>query len=149
MTLTICLKLFIVASYNSSWPLLLPVRSGKFMILTTMLVQPVKCWVRWPAPVSGLYCSQAKPVSLQDSYTVSTRFLRSSVYMVVARFCCGPGCWAMSCCNSISIRYLQTVTIETYKQVLDNQVVQRHPDGATPVVLSGTIVLILLAQASD
>lgn len=36
------------------------------MILTTMLVHPVKCCMRWPAPVSGLYCSQAKPVSSHE-----------------------------------------------------------------------------------
>lgn len=40
-------------------------RSSMAMIFTTKLVQPVKCCVRWPLPVSGSYCSHAKPVSSQ------------------------------------------------------------------------------------
>lgn len=63
--------------YNSS--LILSPSSGIAMILTTKLVHPVKCWVRCPLPVSGLYCSHANPVSFQLSKTVVTRFFRSSV----------------------------------------------------------------------
>lgn len=58
----------------------LPSRSSMAIILTTRLVQPVKCCVRCPAPVSGLYCSHAKPVSFQLLYTVFTRFLRKRMY---------------------------------------------------------------------
>jgi hypothetical protein len=80
-------------NYNSSlgFP---PSKSGIFMILTTKLVHPVKCCVLCPLPVSGLYCSHAKPVSFQLSYTVLTRFLRSAEYIFVARAWCGPFCWA-------------------------------------------------------
>ncbi len=72
-------------------------RSGMAMILTTRLVHPVKCWVLWPLPVSGLYCSHAKPVSFQLLYTVSTRFWRRSVYSCLARFWCGPFAEATFC----------------------------------------------------
>lgn len=41
--------------------------SGILITPTTQLVHPVKCCVRWPLPVSGLYCSQANPVSAQLS----------------------------------------------------------------------------------
>lgn len=64
------------------------------IILTTRLVQPVKCCVRCPAPVSGLYCSHAKPVSFQLLYTVSTRFLRRRMYRSRAFWLCGPLCVA-------------------------------------------------------
>jgi hypothetical protein len=57
------------------------------IIFTTKLVHPVKCCVRCPFPVSGLYCSHAKPVSFQLSYTVLTRFLRRSVYSCFAFAC--------------------------------------------------------------
>lgn len=40
--------------------------SGILMTPTTQLVHPVKCCVRCPLPVSGLYCSQANPVSVQE-----------------------------------------------------------------------------------
>lgn len=89
--------------YSSSCPSPLPLptsaslTSGIARIFTTRLVQPVKCWVRWPLPVSGLYCSHANPVSFQLSYTVSTRFLRSSVYILAACFAWGPGTVAMFC----------------------------------------------------
>jgi hypothetical protein len=53
--------------YNSSLTCSSPLRSGIAIILTTKLVQPVKCCVRCPLPVSGLYCSHAKPVSFQLS----------------------------------------------------------------------------------
>ncbi len=71
-------------------------RSGIFKILTMRQVQPVKCWVLWPFPVAGLYCSHAKPVSFQDLNTVFPRFSRSSAY-ISRTFCWyGPGCWASS-----------------------------------------------------
>lgn len=44
-----------------------PVKSGISIIFTTSVVQPVKCCVLCPAPVSGLYCSHAKPVSCHES----------------------------------------------------------------------------------
>jgi hypothetical protein len=47
-----------------------PLKSGMHIILTTRLVHPVKCCVRCPSPVSGLYCSHAKPDSLQALKTV-------------------------------------------------------------------------------
>lgn len=50
--------------YNSPW-LTAPLRSGMHMILTTKLVHPVKCCVRCPSPLSGLYCSHANPVVFQ------------------------------------------------------------------------------------
>lgn len=53
--------------------------SGIAMIFTTKLVHPVKCCVRWPSPVSGLYCSHAKPVRSHSRNTLSTRFFRRSV----------------------------------------------------------------------
>lgn len=65
------------------------------MILTTKLVQPVKCCVRWPAPVSGLYCSHAKPVFSHWSKTLVTRLARRLVYRVRARAWCRPGEVAM------------------------------------------------------
>lgn len=77
-------------------------RSGIAKILTISEVQPVKCWVLWPLPVSGLYCSHAKPVSFEDLKTVFPRFRRSSVY-ISRTFCwCGPGC----CANSWSLNEL-------------------------------------------
>lgn len=70
--------------YSSS--LALPsLRSGIPMTFTAKLVHPVKCCVRWPLPVSGLYCSQANPVSFQLSYTVVTIFRLKSVYSCFAR----------------------------------------------------------------
>jgi hypothetical protein len=55
-----------------------PLKSGIPIILTTRLVHPVKCCVLCPLPVSGLYCSQAKPVSTHSSKTVLMRLTRSS-----------------------------------------------------------------------
>lgn len=76
----------ISAFYSSSWPLFSPAgRSGMDIILTTMLVQPVKCWIRWPLPLSGLYCSKAKPVFFHSPKTFSIRFLRSWEY--ISRAC--------------------------------------------------------------
>lgn len=67
--------------HSSSWPT--PAedggRSGIVIILTTKLVHPVKCWIRWPWPFSGLYCSQANPVLCHSRKTFCTRFVRSSV----------------------------------------------------------------------
>lgn len=81
---------------SSSCPFLLPPpfsgTSGIAIMFTTKLVHPVKCCVRCPAPVSGLYCSHAKPVSTQDLYTVSTRFLRRAVYILLALDRWGPCC---------------------------------------------------------
>lgn len=71
--------------------------SGMAIILTTKLVQPVKCCVRCPSPVSGLYCSHANPVSFQELYTVLTRFCRKEVYSCEARTCEGPGWRARVC----------------------------------------------------
>jgi hypothetical protein len=70
--------------HNSSCTLPSFPSAGIPMILTTKLVQPVKCCVRCPSPVSGLYCSQAKPVSDQDLKTVSTRLVRRRLYKVRA-----------------------------------------------------------------
>lgn len=81
--------------YNSSCPPLSPGFSAIRMIFTTKLVHPVKCLVLWPWPVSGLYCSQANPVSFHDLYTVSTKFLRRLVYSFVACFWWGPFCCAV------------------------------------------------------
>lgn len=79
--------------HNSSCPELHspPVISGIPIILTTRLVQPVKCCVLCPLPVSGLYCSHAKPVSTQESKTVLMRFSLRREYRSVAFSWCGPG----------------------------------------------------------
>lgn len=86
--------------YNSSFigaclagpsvPSATPPKSGISMMDTIKLVQPVKCCVRWPLPVAGSYCSQAKPVSFQDSKTVLTRLRLRLVYKFVACCACEP-----------------------------------------------------------
>jgi hypothetical protein len=79
---------FVCVAYSSSWPFLsLAGKSGMDIIFTTRLVQPVKCCVRCPLPVSGLYCSQANPVFFHSRNTFSTRFFRSLEYVVRARAC--------------------------------------------------------------
>jgi hypothetical protein len=70
--------------HNSSCTLPSFPSAGIPIILTTKLVQPVKCCVRCPSPVSGLYCSQANPVSDHDLKTVSTRLVRRRLYKVRA-----------------------------------------------------------------
>ena len=76
--LSVDILLFI---YSSSCPVcLLAGRSGIDIIFTTILVQPVKCCVRCPWPVSGLYCSQANPVSFHSLKTFSTTFFRRLEY---------------------------------------------------------------------
>lgn len=68
--------------YSSSWPVPAPPdRSGMAIMFTTILVQPVKCCVRCPLPVAGLYCSQANPVFFHSRKTFSTRFLRNCEYI--------------------------------------------------------------------
>ena len=75
-------------TYSSSWAeFALSDRSGMAMMLTTILVQPVKCCVRCPLPVSGLYCSQAKPVFFHSRKTFSTKFFRSCEYISRACSC--------------------------------------------------------------
>lgn len=84
-----------------------PLRSSMAMILTTRLVQPVKCCVRWPSPVSGLYCSQAKPVSFQLLKMVSTRFLRRRLYRSLALAWLGPDCLATFYFCLVSLRRVE------------------------------------------
>jgi len=81
LTLLILHFIYICLYYNSSCliPELAPLKSGMTIIFTTKLVQPVKCCVRCPAPVSGLYCSHANPVRSHSLKTLSTRFFRSFV----------------------------------------------------------------------
>lgn len=76
--------------HNSLCPLSAS-KSGIVIIFTTRLVHPVKCWVRWPWPVSGLYCSHAKPVRSHSEKTLFTRFCLSDVYKFEARSLCGEG----------------------------------------------------------
>lgn len=65
--------------YNSPCEMPLLLRSGMIIMFTTKLVHPVKCCVRCPAPVSGLYCSQAKPVFSHSRKTFSTTLVLSLV----------------------------------------------------------------------
>jgi hypothetical protein len=82
------IQIFVCVAYSSSWPFFaLAGRSGMDIIFTTRLVQPVKCCVRCPLPVSGLYCSQANPVFFHSRKTFSTRFLRRLEYVIRARAC--------------------------------------------------------------
>lgn len=87
----------LLLNYSSSCPTLLPAgRSGIDIIFTTMLVQPVKCCVRCPEPVSGLYCSQANPVAFHSLKTFSTTFFRKFEYNSRACSWWGPAEVAMS-----------------------------------------------------
>lgn len=76
--------------HNSLCSLSAP-KSGIVINFTTRLVHPVKCWVRWPLPVSGLYCSHAKPVRSHSEKTLFTRFCLSDMYNFEARTLCGEG----------------------------------------------------------
>jgi hypothetical protein len=65
--------------YNSPCEMPLLLRSGMTIMFTTKLVHPVKCCVRCPSPVSGLYCSHAKPVFSHSRKTFSTTLVLSLV----------------------------------------------------------------------
>ena len=60
--------------HNSVCPV--PLKSGMTIMLTTKLVQPVKCCVLCPSPVSPLYCSHANPVRSHSLNTFFTKFSR-------------------------------------------------------------------------
>lgn len=79
------------STFASGRPTVPSLKSGKLIILTTKLVHPVKCAVRCPFPVSGLYCSQAKWVFSQFSYTFLTRLTLRLMYNFLDASACGPG----------------------------------------------------------